>query len=223
MEAQIQIDDINRKLDVILEEIELQRRHRREMEDFKDDLLRVGRDVYQTAVDELDEIHDDVKNGEIIHLGKKMLRNVNNLTKTFEQLENLKDFMTDFGPASRQLALDLMEKLDKLDRMGYFEFMKELKRILDNIVSSYTVEDVKKLGENIITILDTIKNLTQPEMLTALNNAVNVYKGLDLKSSEKVSYRTLLKEMNSPEVRKGLILALRFLKNLSNGSVVIPA
>ena len=83
---QTQIDDINRKLDVIVEEIELQRANRREMEDLKDDLMRIGKDVYDTAVVELEEMHDQLSSQDVIHLGKKLLRNVNNLTSTFEQL-----------------------------------------------------------------------------------------------------------------------------------------
>ena len=50
---QTQIDDINRKLDIVIEEIELQKQRRREMDDLKDDLMRVGNDLYATTVNEL--------------------------------------------------------------------------------------------------------------------------------------------------------------------------
>ena len=70
---QDQINDINKKLDIILEEIELQRVHRREMEDLKDDLMRVGKDVFQSTVEELEEVADHIKTGDILHLGKSYL------------------------------------------------------------------------------------------------------------------------------------------------------
>ena len=47
---QTQIDYLNNKLDIILEEIEHQRKHRKEMEDLKDDLMRVATDIYQSAI-----------------------------------------------------------------------------------------------------------------------------------------------------------------------------
>jgi uncharacterized protein YjgD (DUF1641 family) len=212
---QSQIDNINKKLDVIIEEIEFQKRHRREMEDLKDDLMRVGKDVYDTTIIELEEVHDQIKTGDILHLFKKLLRNINNITKTFEQLENLKDFIQDFSPVSRELFLDFMNKLNEFDKKGYFEFAKELSKISDNIVTSFTAKDVKNLGDNISAILNTVKNLTQPDMLNALNNAVNVYKNLDIEVEEKVSLFSLLKEMNSPEVKKGLAFGLKFLKNIA--------
>lgn len=215
-EIQQQLHSINQKLEMILEEIELQQRHRREMDDLKDDLMRVGKDVYQTAVVELEEVHDYLKTGDMLYLGKKLLRNVNNITNMFEKLESTKDFFEDFTPISRGLFIDFMNKLDDFDRKGYFAFMKELGKAMDNIVTSFSVDDVKSLGDNIVTILDTIKNLTQPDMLHTINNAISVYKNLDIEVSEKVSLMSLLKELKSPELRRGMAFAIQFLKNLAN-------
>jgi uncharacterized protein YjgD (DUF1641 family) len=221
-DMQVQIDGINRKLDIILSEIEHQKRHRNEMEDLKDDLVRVGKDVYDTALIELEEVHDQIKTGDIFYLFKKLLRNINNITKTFEQLENMKDFIEDFAPVSRELFLDFMNKLNDFDRKGYFEFAKELTKITDNVVTSFTADDVKKLGDNAVTILNTIKDLTQPDMLQTINNAMAVYKNLNIEISEKVSTFELIKELNSPDVKKGLYFAIQFLKNLSKTNITKP-
>ena len=109
---QEQLDGINKKLEIILEEIGLQQRHRREMDDLKDDLMRVGKDVYRTAVVELEEIHDEVQTGDIMYLGKKLLRNVNNMTKMFERVEGLKDFFLDFSQAvfAKELLIAHVER-----------------------------------------------------------------------------------------------------------------
>ncbi len=214
--TQTQIDKINSKLDLILEEIELQKKHRREMEDLKEDLFRVGKDVYETAVTELEEVHDHIKTGDIVHLGKKLLRNVNNLNRAFDQLESTRDFLHDISPLVRESIIDTMNKMDEFDRKGYFEFIKELQKAGDNVVTSFTPNDVKLLGDNIVTILNTIKNLTQPDMLQAINNAVAVYKNIDVKVDEKVSLFSLMKEVNSPEVKRGLAVGLKFLKNLAS-------
>ena len=213
---QQQIDALNGKLDIILEESEHQRRHRREMEDLKDDLMRVGHDLYKTAVEELEEIHDEVSTGDIAHLAKKLLRNVNHITATFEQLENVRDFVEDFAPVSRQLSLDMMARLHEMDRKGYFEFLREMSSMADNVVTSFTAEDVRNLGDNVVTILNTVKNLTQPDMLQAINNALNVYKKLDITVEGDVSMMKLVREMNSSEVRRGMAFMVQFLKNLAN-------
>lgn len=212
---QTQLDEINKKLDFILSEIDLQRKHRQEMEDLKEDLMRVAKEVYQTSLDELEQVHDFLKTGDIMHLFKKLLRNVNNLAKLFEQLENIRDFVKDFSPISKELAKDLIYKLDEFDKKGYFAFLKETQKIIDNIVTSFTVEDVKALGDNIVTILNTIKNLTQPDMLQAVNNALSVYKNLDIEVKEDISLVKLIRELNHPETKKALFFGLQFLKSLS--------
>ncbi len=213
---QNQINSINSKLDFILEEIELQKRHRREMEDLKEDLMRVGKDLYDTAVEELEAVHDHVNTKDILHLGKYLLRNVNTINRSIEQLESLKDFLVDVSPLVRQSILDFMKTLDEIDRKGYFEFAKELSNVTDKVITSFSKEDVKNLGDNIVTILQTVKNLTQPDMLHTVNNALNVYKQLDITVKKDITLFALMKELNTPEVKRGLAFAVEFLKNLAN-------
>jgi len=215
-DIQGQFDDINRKLDVILKEINLQRAHRHEMEDLKNDLMRVGKDLFQTAVVELDDIHDQFRTVDVLHLGKKLMRNVDTITRVVEQLESFKDFLEDASPLARESFIALMNRLDEFDRKGYFGFMKELGKALDNVVTSFTAEDVKNLGDNIVTILNTVKSVTQPHMLHAVNNALIVYQKMDLEVEDDVSLLALLREMNTPEARKGLAFAIRFLKSIAS-------
>ncbi len=219
IKMQDQVNEINKKLDIILEEIELQRKHRREIEDLKDDLMRVGKDVYKTTVEELEEVADHIQTGDMLHLSKKLLRNVNNISGMFDQLESMNGLLKDLAPISREIAIDFMAKLDEFDRKGYFDFMKEISRAMDNVVESFTVEDVRALGDNVVTILNTVKNLTQPDMLQAFDNALTVYKKLDIEVDEKISYFTLIKRMNTPEMRRGIAFAIRFLKSMAEKPV----
>ncbi len=212
---QEQIEKLNYKIDIIIEEIELQKKHRREMDDLKDDLMRVGNDLYQSAIIELEQVQDQLNIGDILHLSKKLLRNVNTISKSIELLESLKDFLRDAAPLSRESFTSLLNKLDEYDRKGYFQFFNELGMVLDKIVTSFSPEDVKSLGSNIVTILNTVKNLTQPDMLNSLNNAVAVYKKMDIKINDKVSFISLFKEFNTPEMKKGLAFVIQFLKNIS--------
>lgn len=214
-ELKNQLTELNSKLDIILGEIELQKKHRREIEDLKDDLMRVGKDVYDTAVVELEELHDSFQPRDLIYLSKRLLRNVNTIDNSIQKLESLKDFLQDATPLARDYFFDFMNKLDEFDRKGYFQFFKETTKILDHIVTSFTPEDVKHLSENIVTILQTVKNFTQPDMLQTINSALNVYKKLDIEVKDEISMFKLLKEMNTPEMRRGIAFMIRFLKSLS--------
>jgi len=214
-DLQHQIDAIQQKLDLIVEEIALQRRQRAELEDLKEDLVRIGRDVYQTAVVELEQVHDAFQARDAFHLGKKLLRNLTTLTAVIEQLENTRDFLKDVGPVAREVFLDTMQTLDELDRKGYFAFLRELSALADRVVTSFTVEDVRLLADNIVTILNTVKNITQPEMMQTVNNALTIYRSLDVSVPADVTVRSLLHDLRSPDTRRGLAFLLRFLRELS--------
>lgn len=220
LSLQEQIDSINRKLDRILEEIDLQQRHRHEMEDLKADLTRVGKDLYQTALVELEDVHDSLNTGDILYLGKKVLRNISTITATFEQLESIRDFFQDAAPLARDSFIDVMNRLDEFDRKGYFAFMKEVGKVLDRVITAFSVEDVRSLGDNVVTMLTTVKNLTQPEILHSINNAMAVYKNLDITVQDDISLMALLREFNSPEAKKGMAYALRVLKAVAASTAV---
>ena len=218
LQLQEELEVIHGKLDAVLAEISLQQRHRREMEDLRDDVMRVGKDVYKAALVELEDVHDHLNTGDILSLGKKMLRNVRTLTATFEQLESMRDFLRDAAPLARESFLGLMEKLDELDRKGYFAFARELSGVLDRVVTSFSADDVKKLGDNIVTILTTVKNLTQPEIMHTINNAMTVYNSVDVQVPENVSLVSLLREFNTPEAKRGMTYAIRFLKAVAKSA-----
>ena len=212
LQLQEELAAIHGKLDAVLAEISLQQRHRREMDDLKEDHMRVGKDIYKSAVVELEDVHDYLTTGDILYLGKKMLRNVRTLTATIEQLESMRDFLRDAAPLARESFLGLLEKLDDLDRKGYFAFFREFSGVLDRVVTSFSIDDVKKLGDNIVTILTTVKNLTQPEIMHTINNAITLYNSVDVQVPENVSLVSLLREFNTPEAKRGLTYAIRFLK-----------
>ncbi len=209
-----QLAEINRKLDFVTEQLALQRRREREAQELKEDLSRVVTDMFLTAVVELDEVAHHFDASDLWHLGKKLLRNVRNLARTLDQLESANDFLQDAKPIARDAFFDLLATLDELDRKGYFAFFSELAKVLDKVVTAFTVEDVRLLGENIVTILTTVRNLTQPDMLETINNAVSVYKNLTISVDEEISYRRLFKEFRTPEMRRGLAFGIQFLKNL---------
>ena len=102
-----------------------------------------------------------------------------------------------------------------MDRKGYFAFIKEISAIMDSIVTHFSVEDVRLLSENIVMILETVKNLTQPKMLHALNNALTVYQNIDIESIEEYSAMRALRELRTPEMKRGLGFIITFLKNVS--------
>lgn len=213
---QQQIDDINKKLDIILEEVFSQKQNRESMNDLMDDLSIVGKDAFKNTVIELDKAGVELDSEALKGTGIRLIRNIDNLNEFLDTLESINDFLRDASPIARQVGLDAIQKMNELDQKGYVDFFKELSRVMDNIVNHFSQDDVKDLADNVVIILETVKGMTQPDMLSAMNNAVNVFKNLDTKDIPEYSLWKAMKEMRSPEMRKGIGFMITFLKKLSN-------
>ncbi len=213
-----QLSDIQAKLDMITAEMEIQKRQRQELQELKADLSLIAKDVFNTAVVELEDVAPFVNTGDFLFLVKKLIRNTNTIIGMMEKMESAVDFFQDAGPIGRSLFHDALVKMDDLDRRGYFEFFAELVQVLDNVVQHFSVEDVELLADNVVTILETIKDLTQPDMLKAINNAVQVYRHIDLEHVKDISVFGALREMNSPEVKRGIGFLMTFIKNIARAS-----
>lgn len=215
-QMQAQIDDVNRKLDLILEELAIQRQKRQAVEDLLTDLNMVGNDLFKATVDELDKAGVEVDTEQIKSLAFRILRNTETLNELMMMAESMMDLVKDAGPIVTQMGLDSIHQMHELEKKGYFEFFRELSLIVDRIVTHFSVEDVRLLADNVVTILETVKNLTQPEVMQALNNALSVYNKLDMENIEDYSMWKAFKELRTPEMQKGIGFIMTFLKNISN-------
>ena len=212
---QTQINEINRKLDIVLEEVFAQKQNRESINDLMDDVSIIGKDVFKNTVIELDKAGVELDGEALKNTGLRLIRNIDNINDFLDTLVSMNDFLKDATPIARQVGLDAIQKMNELNQKGYIDFFRELTKVLDNIVTHFTVQDVKDLADNSVTILETLKDMTQPDMLSAMNNAVQVFKNLDTKDIPEYSLWKAMKEMRSPEMKKGIGFMITFLKKLS--------
>jgi len=213
---QLQINEINVKVDLILDYVNQQRLKSGAVEDLLSDLSIVGKDIYDSTVEELDNHHVEIDPDELRSLGIRLIKNVKTFNSLLSTLESANDFIKDAGPIANEVIIDFSKKLNEFEQKGYFDFIAELGNVMDNIVTHFSKEDVHDLAESIVTILDTVKTLTQPEVMKALNNGIKVYTSLDIKDAPEYTIMKLLREMRQPEMKRTLGFLVTFLKNLSS-------
>ncbi|MCK5839080.1 MAG: hypothetical protein KAG99_04485, partial [Bacteroidales bacterium] len=119
---QDQINDINRKLDIVLEEIYVQKSARESASDLLDDLSIVGKDIFENAVIELDKAGVELDSAAFQGLGIRLIRNIGTLNQLLETLESANDFLQDATPIFHQVGLDAINKINELDQKGYIDF-----------------------------------------------------------------------------------------------------
>lgn len=212
---QQQINDINRKLDLLLDYMHEQRLKSSAVDDLVSDLSIIGKDVYDTAVVELETRQVQMDPDEIKLLMIKLVKNVPTFIQMIDMLESMMDLVKDATPMVNEIIIDFTKKLHEFEQKGYFEFAREAGKVVDKVVTHYSPKDINDLSDNVVTILDTVKNLTQPDMLKAINNALRVFNSMEMEKLPEYSIWRVMKEMNSPEMKRGMAFMVTFLKNLS--------
>lgn len=207
------VDALTQQVAFLAEEARLQKRRRQDWDELKNDLTPVVNEVYQISVRQLDEIEGYVQLEDIVRVSKRLVRNTRNIERMLDQLESFSDLSREFTPLTDEVFLTVMTRLDEMERKGYFTFLREGMEMVDTIVANFSEEDVRQLGENIVLILQTVKEMTQPEIMTMMRSTATAMRQGD--APEKVSMLDLMKQLNDPDVRRGLARTLNVLKTFS--------
>lgn len=218
MNSEVKLQELDQKVDLILEYINQQRLKSEAMDDLIADASIIGKDIYTSTVKALDDQNVEIYPEELSEMGIRLVRNIRNINVMLDFLESMTDLTKDLAPIANEVIIDGTKKLNEFEQKGYFEFLRELGKIIDNIVTHFTTEDLKMLADNIVTIMETVKNLTQPEMLKSVNNAVKIFASMDIDQAPQYSVWKLMREMNQPEMKKALGFFVMFMKNLNNSS-----
>ena len=207
------IDALTAQLGVLTEYVEEQRRRQRDWDDLKADLTPVAMEAYQVAVEQFSELEPYVQLEDLLYLVKRVARNTRNIEMALDQVESLSDLVKDASPIVNDAVLMAVEKMDAMERRGYFRLAKEGQVVLDNIVDAFGPEDVRQLGDNVVTILTTVKQMTQPEIMGMMQNLVGSMRTAEAQPQEvSTSMWSLLKQFRDPQTRRGLAITLGMLR-----------
>ncbi len=218
MEAQniqAQIDALDKKLDLILGYVQQQKLRATVVEDLVSDLSIIGKDAYDSTVEELDKRNIELEPAELTDLVITFLRNIGNIKKVMDTLEMAMDLTKEVGPIANEVIIDFTKQLHHFEQKGYFEFFRELGPIMDNIVTGFSPQDLRELADSVVSILSIVKEMTQPEVLGTIENAVKAFNSMETESVPSYSIWRVLREMNSPEMKKALGFGITFMKNVS--------
>ena len=213
---QEQILLLNQKLDLILESVEQQKRNREEFDDLVSDMTIVAKDAFHQTVVMLDKSQIDFDHNGLPMLLIKILQNIGTFNEMLEMVESARDFMKDISPVLHQMGLDAVNKMNELEQKGYFEYIGELVKFMDKFIQTFTVDDLRNLNNNLDHIAGIARNLTRPELLATLHRTTRAIAEVNMDDKlDNKSLFGLIRQLNTPEVRRSLSYALRLVKAIN--------
>lgn len=208
------IDQLTAQVNVLTGYLEAQNRRHQELEELKQDMLPIANHMIKLSIDELAEIGNEFELEDLLFLGKRVLRDTHLFIQLLDRMEGAMGMADEVSLLGRQVFNTTVETLDEMERKGYFAFARGAYYIAERVVSEFGEEDVIALGDNIVTILTTVRNMTQPEVLAFANNAIGAIQ--DEPISENMSTWALLRELSDPKVRKGMARMLNMVKVIAD-------
>jgi uncharacterized protein YjgD (DUF1641 family) len=212
---QEQINEINRKLDLLIEEVTIQKQNREAVNDLIDDVAVIGKDVFKNMVVELDDAGIELDGEALRNLILGLIRNIKNLNMVIETLESMNDLAKDLTPIIKQIGLDGINKFHELEQKGYFDVMNQMGVTIDTVLSKYSREDLRKLSENLIPVTDSLMILADRRVLEKIDSISTTLRDIKIDEIEEYSVWRLMRDMNKPEVKKSIGFIMAFLSKIN--------
>lgn len=166
---QNQINELNNKVDTLLEYIIAQNKKNQAIDDFIDDAYKVGIDLFKTSAVELDNNGVEVDMDEVKILIFKLLKNIQTFNTLINMLESMVDLVKDATPIAREMIIDLTYQLDKLEKNGTIE---SLKTITTNLTNPDLLQSLAKISSAITSVKpdEKLDNISMFKLMKSLNN-----------------------------------------------------
>jgi dissimilatory sulfite reductase related protein len=133
-----------------------------------------------------------------------------------ERQRRQEEMFAEFTPIARIALGVATERLDALDKQGYFAFAKELGHVAKNIAEGFTPDDVRELADGVVQILRAVRALTQPAVLAAAADATAVID--DAPNLEPLGIFGMVRATRDDDVQKGMAIMIEVLRRIGRGA-----
>ncbi|MDH4159684.1 MAG: hypothetical protein OEV62_05455, partial [Actinomycetota bacterium] len=162
------LDLLTAQVQLIADELRREREQRERWSELVQDMAPVTSEAFAAVSRELEDLSDDVTVEDLARFGRTMARALPTMEALLAQLQSLSDLSSEVVPLASPAMATLTTTLQDLEEKGYFAFARSGAGIVDRVVTSFSEEDVEALGDNVVLILNTVKEMTQPEVMTLL-------------------------------------------------------
>jgi tRNA 2-thiouridine synthesizing protein E len=118
-------------------------------------------------------------------------------------------------PIGRELMRTAATRLDDAEKKGYFEVARELISVGQRVLEHYSAEDVRRLGDAIVMIIDGVRALTQPSVMALAADAARAIDHAD--QARPTGFMGLVRSTRDEDVQRGIGVLLEVLRKVGQG------
>ncbi len=129
------------------------------------------------------------------------------------------EFLSEMSPILKEVMSTATTRMDDLERKGYFAFGRELLGVGQRVVEGFSPDDVRKLGDAIVAILETVRTMTQPEVLAIAGEASEVLKKAD--QVEPIGLLGMVRASRDEDVQKGMAVMMDVVRHVGRVAEIV--
>lgn len=122
-------------------------------------------------------------------------------------------------PLAKEVMKTATQTLDGLEKDGTLAIGREVLEVGKKVLRHYRAEDVRALGDAITSILDTVRAVTQPEVLAIAAEASEVLQHPE--QAKQVGVFGLMRASREQDVGRGLGVMLEVMKRVGRAATVM--
>lgn len=184
------------------------------MSELKDELAPRVNEAVQAMIIGLADIESDFQLEDLTFLIKKLLRNVNNLNFSLDQLKNIIDFVQTAEPLLKTSVPQLILFLDDLEKNGVFRLLSKSLEILKEIGASFSAEDLDQIGNGLVNLAGAFKKITEPQSIAFLSKAAELPGQVNPEQAKDVGLFGLMGALGDSQVKKGMGVMMELTRGL---------
>ncbi len=205
------LESLSAQVEDIREELAASRAAREKWSELAETLVPVSRGAMEVATRELQDLEQDVTFDDVTRFAHTTARAIPDMEVLVGQLGSLSELGHEITSISGAGMARLIEILQEAEDRGYFMFARQGATIADRVVTSFSEDDVRALGDNVVTILNAVKDMTQPEVMALVSRTAVTMREVEETPIEPPSILSLLRSMRDPQTRRGLARVLSML------------
>ena len=221
------LDALEAKIDLLADQMAVlatdaadRRRRRDAFDELTGDLASVSEDAMAMATRELDSLSQTADLADTLRLLRRLVEVAPTLERALVGLSTVADLVDEAAPLGTDMMALMTERLDTADQKGYFRFASATLGVADRVVTNFDEHDVEQLGDNVVAMLEALREVTQPEMLAFLARMIDAVKAeqraVEAEPAEAPSLLSLARQVRDPDVRRGMARALHTLRAVSS-------
>jgi tRNA 2-thiouridine synthesizing protein E len=130
--------------------------------------------------------------------------------------ERRADTYAELAPVLREVLATATARLDVIEKKGWLDTGRALAQVAERVLDHYTADDVRALGDAIVSILDTVRALTQPQALALIGEVGETLSHPG--GARPVSLLGMMRASRDDDVKKGMGIVVELLRHVGRAA-----